>query len=260
MGQTFAQKVLAKKAGLPSVAVGQIVDVEPDVCLSHDNTAAIAKTFAKFGVDRVKNPERFVIVLDHTVPASTEEYAQGHKEIRAFVEKQGIKAFYDAGVGICHQVLPERALPCRAGSSSARTRTRRPTGRSAPSPPASAAPRWPRSCHVEDLAQDPGLFEVEVKGKLQEPVTSKDLVLKIIGDIGADGALYKSVEFAGEAIEAMSLSSASSSRTWRSRWARRTATALPTRRRSPSSRAAPWPIHRDVSDPDAEYERNRYDV
>jgi 3-isopropylmalate/(R)-2-methylmalate dehydratase large subunit len=77
------------------------------------NTAAIAKTFAKFGVERVKNPERFVIVLDHTVPASTEEYAQGHKEIRAFVEKQGIKAFYDAGVGICHQVLPEMgfALP-----------------------------------------------------------------------------------------------------------------------------------------------------
>ncbi|MDD5646500.1 MAG: 3-isopropylmalate dehydratase large subunit, partial [Candidatus Bipolaricaulis sp.] len=107
MGQTFAQKVLAAKAGLPRVEVGQIVDVEPDVCLSHDNTAAIAKTFAKIGVERVKNPDRFVIVLDHTVPASTEEYAKGHKEIREFVAKQGIQAFYDVGGGVCHQVLPE---------------------------------------------------------------------------------------------------------------------------------------------------------
>ena len=70
MGFTFAQKVLAAKAGLDRVDVGQIVEIEPDVCLSHDNTAAIAKKFASIGVERVKDPEKFVIVLDHTVPAS----------------------------------------------------------------------------------------------------------------------------------------------------------------------------------------------
>ncbi len=106
MGMTFAQKVLAAKAGLESVAVGQIVEIEPDYCLSHDNTAAISKTFKKIGVERVKYPERFVIVLDHTVPASIEKYALGHKEIREFVCEQGIANFYDAGVGICLQVLP----------------------------------------------------------------------------------------------------------------------------------------------------------
>jgi len=108
---TFAQKILARKAGLDSVAVGQIVEVEPDFCLSHDNTAAISKTFKKIGVEWVKYPERFVIVLDHTVPASTEKYALGHKEIREFVAAQGILNFYDAGVGICHQRLSARSGP-----------------------------------------------------------------------------------------------------------------------------------------------------
>jgi homoaconitate hydratase family protein len=208
MGSTFAQKVLAKKAGLPSVAVGQIVDIEPDVCLSHDNTAAIAKTFAKLGVERVKNPERFVIVLDHTVPASTEEYAQGHKEIREFVAKQGIKAFYDAGVGICHQVLPEMgfALPGSLilGSDSHTTAYGALGAFSAGVGRSEMAALYATS---RIWLKTPASFKIEVRGKLKEPVTSKDLVLKIIGDIGADGALYKSVEYAGEAIEAMSLSS-----------------------------------------------------
>jgi len=77
MGMTFAQKILAQKAGLDHIEVGQIVEIEPDYCLSHDNTAAISKTFKKIGVERVKYPERFVVVLDHTVPASTEKYALG---------------------------------------------------------------------------------------------------------------------------------------------------------------------------------------
>ena len=115
MGMTFAQKILAAKAGLDAVDVGQIVEIEPDVCLSHDNTAAIAKTFAKIGVSQVKDPDKFVIVLDHTVPASTEKYAINHKQIREFVAQNKIERFYDAGVGICHQVLPEKgfALPGR---------------------------------------------------------------------------------------------------------------------------------------------------
>ncbi|MDD5220045.1 MAG: 3-isopropylmalate dehydratase large subunit [Candidatus Bipolaricaulis sp.] len=208
MGQTFAQKVLATKAGLARVEVGQIVDVEPDVCLSHDNTAAIAKTFAKIGVERVKNPDRFVIVLDHTVPASTEEYAKGHKEIREFVAKQGIQAFYDVGVGVCHQVLPEMgfALPGRliVGADSHTTAYGALGAFSAGVGRSEMAALYATS---RIWLKTPASFRIDVRGKLQEPVTSKDLVLKIIGDIGADGALYKSVEYAGEAIEAMSVSS-----------------------------------------------------
>ena len=208
MRMTFAQKVLAKKAGQESVAVGQIVDVEPDFFLSHDNTAAIAKTFAKLGVERMKNPERSVVVLDHTVPASTEEYAQGHKEIRDFVRKQGITHFYDVGVGICHQVLPEKgfALPGSliVGSDSHTTSygalgaLAAGVGRSEMAALFATSRIWLKT---------PATFKVEVKGKLSEPVTSKDLVLKIIGDLGADGALYRSVEFTGEGVSAMSLAS-----------------------------------------------------
>jgi homoaconitate hydratase family protein len=208
MGLTFAQKVLARKAGLPAVAVGQIVEVEPDFCLSHDNTAAIAKTFAKLGVERVKNPERLVIVLDHIVPASTEEYAQNHKEIREFVAKQGIKNFYDTGVGICHQVLSAMgfALPGSLilGADSHTTAYgafgafSAGVGRSEMAALYATSRIWLKT---------PASFRVEVSGRLKEPVTSKDLVLKIIGDIGADGALYRSVEYTGEAIAAMSLSS-----------------------------------------------------
>jgi len=208
MGMTFAQKILARKAGLDSVAVGQIVEVEPDFCLSHDNTAAISKTFKKIGVEWVKYPERFVIVLDHTVPASTEKYALGHKEIREFVAAQGILNFYDAGVGICHQVLPEKgfALPGKLilGSDSHTTTYgafgafSAGIGRSEMAVLYATGKIWLKT---------PASFKIVASGRLQAPVTSKDLILKIIGEIGADGALYRSVELVGEAIDAMSLAS-----------------------------------------------------
>lgn len=208
MGQTFAQKVLAGKAGLDRVAVGQIVEIEPDVCLSHDNTAAIAKTFAKIGVERVKDPDKFVIVLDHTVPASTEKYATGHKEIREFVAINGIKRFYDAGVGICHQVLPEKgfALPGRLilGSDSHTTTYGAFGAFSAGIGRSEMAVLYATS---KIWLKTPASFKLVVHGRLADPVTAKDLILHIIGSIGADGALYKSVEYAGEAIEAMSLAS-----------------------------------------------------
>ncbi len=208
MPMTFAQKILAAKAGVPHVEVGQIVEVEPDFCLSHDNTAAIAKTFGKIGVRRVKNPERFVIVLDHTVPASTEKYALGHKEIREFVSLQGISNFYDAGVGICHQVLPEKgfALPGALvlGSDSHTTTYGAFGAFSAGIGRSEMAVLYATS---KIWLKTPASFKIVVHGRLEEPVTAKDLILRIIGDIGADGALYRSLEFGGEAVEKMSLAS-----------------------------------------------------
>ena len=108
MGHTFAEKVLARKAGLDSVVPGQIVTVRPDKLLTHDNTSAIARQFRKIGVDRVADPTMNVIVLDHVTPAANETYAASHKTTREFVAEQGITAFYDIGEGICHQVLPEK--------------------------------------------------------------------------------------------------------------------------------------------------------
>ena len=208
MGMTFAQKILAQKAGLDWIDVGQIVDVEPDVCLSHDNTAAIAKTFAEIGVDRVKDPEKFVVVLDHTVPASTEKYAAGHKEIREFIERNGIGYFYDVGVGICHQVLSERgfALPGRLilGSDS-HTTTYGAFGAFAAGVGRSEMAVLYATSRI--WLKTPSSYKIVVRGTLAEPVTAKDLILHIIGSVGADGALYKSVEYTGEAVAAMSLAS-----------------------------------------------------
>ncbi|MCK4317094.1 MAG: 3-isopropylmalate dehydratase large subunit, partial [Anaerolineae bacterium] len=113
MGHTFAERMLAQKAGLPEVVPGQIVEVTPDVALSHDNTAPIAGIFRKVGVSRVARPDIHVVVLDHACPAPTTKHAQNHKAIRQFVAEQGIAHFYDVGRGVCHQVLAEEgfALP-----------------------------------------------------------------------------------------------------------------------------------------------------
>ena len=108
--QTFAQKALARAAGLDSVIPGQVVDSRPDRILSHDNTAAIADIFAEFGLDQVRDPERLAITLDHAVPPPTARHAQNHAEVRAFVEQQGVRHFFEIGRGICHQVLSEEAL------------------------------------------------------------------------------------------------------------------------------------------------------
>jgi 3-isopropylmalate/(R)-2-methylmalate dehydratase large subunit len=206
MGKTFAEKILALKAGLDETMAGQIVTVRPDKLLTHDNTSAIAQTFRKIGVARVANPDMHVIVLDHVTPAATEEYAQGHKEVREFVREQGIKAFYDIGEGICHQVFPEKghALPGMliVGSDShtpsygALGAFSAGIGRTEAAAVMATGEIWLRV---------PDSMRIVVDGRFSPRVSAKDLVLRIIGDIGADGADYRSVEFAGTAIESMSV-------------------------------------------------------
>ena len=112
MGKTFAEKLFSLKSGR-DVSAGAIVSVEPDYVMSHDNAAAISGTFKKIGVKKIKYPERVVIILDHEIPAPKESSATNHKEIRNFVDEQGIKNFYDVNNGICHQIFTEQgfALP-----------------------------------------------------------------------------------------------------------------------------------------------------
>jgi homoaconitate hydratase family protein len=206
MGKTFAEKILAIKAGLEETMAGQIVTVQPDKLLTHDNTSAIAKTFRKMGVSRVANPDVNVIILDHVTPAANDTYAQSHKETREFVRDQGISAFYDIGEGICHQVLPEHghALPGMliVGSDShtplhgALGAFATGIGRTEAAAVMATGEIWLRV---------PDSMRIVVKGAMPARLSAKDLVLRIIGDIGADGADYKSVEFAGPAIESMSV-------------------------------------------------------
>src|SRR5512137_113048 len=98
-GKTFAEKALARAAGLAEVVAGQIVDAAPDVALSHDNSAAIIQIFRSLGIERVKYPERLAIALDHAVPAPTTVHATNHIETRKFVEEQGVQNFFEVGRG-----------------------------------------------------------------------------------------------------------------------------------------------------------------
>lgn len=205
MAQTFAEKIFSKKAGRP-VAPGEIVVLAPDRVLSHDNAAAIAKTFAKMGAAKVVRPEDVVIVLDHCVPAATEKYAQNHKEVREFVAAQGVQNFYDAGEGICHQVFMEQgfALPGELilGSDSHTTSYGALGSFAAGIGRSEMAAIWATG---NIWLMCPASMRINVTGEFGADVYPKDLILHIIGSLGADGALYKSVEFGGETIAEMSL-------------------------------------------------------
>ena len=111
MGQTFAEKVLAKKSGQSKVVPGQICVVKPDHLLSHDNTAAIVSKIKddldEFGV---ANPDLPVVIFDHITPAASEKTATNHQVARNYAKKHNLPHFYDVGNGVCHQVLMEKGL------------------------------------------------------------------------------------------------------------------------------------------------------
>lgn len=208
MGKSFAEKALARAAGLPETVAGQIVDAAPVAVLSHDNTAAIARIFRALGVERVKYPERLAIALDHAVPAPTTVHATNHAESRKFAEEQGIANFFEVGRGICHQVLSEEAvvLPGQLilGADSHTTHFGWMGAFAAGVGRSEVAAIWATG---ELWLRVPESIKITVDGVLPPGVTSKDLCLKIIGDLGADGGLYASVEFHGSGIHALSVES-----------------------------------------------------
>ncbi len=206
MGQTFAQKILARHAGLDSVAPGQIVTVQPDLLLSHDNTAAIVnKIKSELQNYGVFDPRRHVIVLDHVIPANDEKSATNHAQIRDYVQKFAIPFFYDVGEGICHQIMMEKrhvqpgllilgsdSHTCTYGAGNAF---------------ASGIDRTEMAALIltgETWLKVPESIKIEFKERLNPGVTAKDVILSIIGDLGADGANYLSVEYHGD-IESLSI-------------------------------------------------------
>jgi len=201
MGKTMIEKILAKASGRAEVSVGEIVFAKPHMILSHDNSAAILKTFEKMGGKKVWDPERVFIALDHEVPPPDSKKADNHKAIRKFVADKGIKAFYDCGAGICHQVLPEHGhvIPgvviygsdshttthgalAAAGIAIGRTET---------------ASVWALG---ETWLRVPESIKIVLEGKLARNVEAKDVILYLIGRLTAEGANYKSIEFHGSAV------------------------------------------------------------
>ena len=207
MGRTFSEKVLGVKAG-KELSAGEVVTVAPDFVLSHDNSAAIIKEFRKLGLDRVVFPEKIIIVLDHIVPAAAEKYAQNHKDIREFVAEQGVSHFFDINNGVCHQVVVEKgfALPGTLilGADSHTTSYGALGAFSAGIGRSEVASLWATD---EIWLRVPETIRIELKGELPSQVFAKDLILKIIGDHGADVANYKAVEFADRGAERLTIAS-----------------------------------------------------
>jgi 3-isopropylmalate/(R)-2-methylmalate dehydratase large subunit len=205
---TFAEKALARAAGLSSVQAGQVVDARPDVALSHDNTAAIARIFRSIPLEQVAIPEKICVTLDHAVPAPTPKHAQNHAEVRAFVAEQGIQHLFEVGRGICHQVLSEEALVLPGelilGADSHTTHFGwlgafgTGVGRTEMAAIWATGELWLRV---------PESIQIKVNGTLGFGVSAKDLCLHLIGLLGADGGIYQSIEFVGEGIESLSLAS-----------------------------------------------------
>jgi 3-isopropylmalate/(R)-2-methylmalate dehydratase large subunit len=206
MGKTFVEKILANRAGKNSVVPGEIVVVKPDYVMSHDNSAAIYGKFRQIGADSVFDSEQVLIILDHCVPAASEKYARNHQEIREFVNQYNIPNFFDINTGVCHQVVIEKgfARPGRliVGSDSHTVSYGAVGAFSAGIGRSEAAAIWATG---EIWLKVPVTLKVVFNGAPKPGVTAKDMMLYLIGKIGADGALYKAVEFAGEAVSRMTV-------------------------------------------------------
>ena len=206
---TLAEKILARASGRERVSPDQIVVARVDLAMSHENADLVRKSFLEIGLARVWDPSKIVIVFDHRIPAESEKTATTHKAVREFVAAQGIEHFYDVGRGgICHQVLPENGH-VRPGmvlvGTDSHTTTHGAFGAFATGIGATEmAGVWAEGALWFKV---PSTLRIEVHGEFRPWISAKDLILYIIGKLGADGADYRAVEFDGPAIRRMTVAS-----------------------------------------------------
>jgi homoaconitate hydratase family protein len=206
---TLVEKILARASGRTEVAPDHLVAARVDLALSHENADLVRQSFLETGASRVWDPSKIVIVFDHRIPAESECTAASHNAVREFLAAQGIGNFYDAGRGgICHQVLAENGH-VRPGTIVAGTDSHTTThgafgalaiGISA----AEMAGVW---CEGTLWFQVPGTLRIVVDGEFRPWISAKDLVLHLIGMLGAAGADSRAVEFDGKAVRRMSVAS-----------------------------------------------------
>ena len=208
MGMTMTQKILAAHAGLESVRAGDLIEAKLDLVLGNDVTTPVAiDVFDKAGFKRVFDPERIAIVLDHYTPCKDIKSAQLCKTARDFARRFGITHFFDVGqVGIEHALLPEQGLvapgDCIIGADS-HTCTYGALG--AFSTGVGSTDMAAGMAAGENWFKVPSAIKVVLKGKLRPWVSGKDVILHLIGQIGVDGALYRSLEFTGEGVHELSM-------------------------------------------------------
>ncbi len=213
MGMTYVQKLLARACGRPEVAVGEVVEPPVNLAMSHENAALVLNQFEEIfrgsGKDaRVWDPDRIAIIFDHRVPAESSKTATNQKKVRDFVAQQGIRKFHDIRGdvgGICHQVLPENGY-VRPGyvvvGTDSHTTTHGALGAFAFGIGATEmASVWALGNILN--VEVPGTIRVNVNGRLPDYVFAKDVILYLIGQLTAEGANFKVIEFHGDAVRAM---------------------------------------------------------
>lgn len=207
-GSTMVEKILAAKAGLKRVWPGDLVMVKVDLALGNDVTAPVAiREFERFGLDRVFDPAKIVLVPDHFTPNKDIASAEQVMTVRRFAERYGIRNYFEVGrMGVEHALLPEKGLvwpgavvigadshTCTYGAVGAFS-----TGVGSTDLAAAMA-------IGEAWFKVPATMRFEYNGRLQQWVGGKDLILYTIGRIGVDGALYRAMEFAGTVIDNLSM-------------------------------------------------------
>lgn len=208
MGMTLTQKILAAHAGLESVTAGQLINAKLDIVLGNDITTPVAvNEFRKASFDKVFDKDRVAIVLDHFVPNKDIKAAEQSKQCREFACSHCVSHFYDVGkMGIEHALLPEQGVvtagDCIIGADS-HTCTYGALG------------AFSTGVGSTDMAAGmatgmawfkvPSAIKFNLKNKLPSNCSGKDVILTIIGMIGVDGALYKSMEFTGDGVASLSM-------------------------------------------------------
>jgi len=208
MGMTMTQKIIANHCGKTSVEVGEFVEMNLDIVLGNDITTPVAiNEFNKMGAEEVYDKEKIVIVLDHFTPNKDIKSAEQCKISREFAKEKEIVNFFDVGqMGIEHALLPEKGLVV-AGDTV--------IGADSHTCTYGALGAFSTGVGSTDMAggmalgttwiKVPSALKINITGKKKPFVSGKDLILHLIGKIGVDGALYKSIEFTGEGIKELSM-------------------------------------------------------
>lgn len=208
MGMTMTQKILAAHAGLEKVTAGQLIKCRLDMVLGNDVTTPVAiNEFEKAGFQSVFSKDKISMVMDHFTPNKDIKSAENSLKCRTFAGKYDITHYYDVGdMGIEHALLPEKGIvasgECIIGADS-HTCTYGALG--AFSTGVGSTDMCAGMATGEAWFKVPSAIKFDLKGKLPEYVMGKDVILHIIGMIGVDGALYKSMEFSGEGLGSLSM-------------------------------------------------------
>ena len=205
MGKTIAEKILSEHAG-KELKAGDIAVARVDFCFGQDGTSSIIiDSFKKLGIKRVFDKSKFYMIIDHSAPSPNIGVSAIHKKMRDFARTFDV-GLYDIGCGVCHQLVPQQGhITCGDLVLGADSHTCTYGAINVFSTGVGSTDLAITLASGKNWFRVPETIKVIVRGELPKAVYSKDIILSIIKDIGANGATYKSVEFYGEAISALSV-------------------------------------------------------